>query len=50
MIMKQILAIHAELGLESLCFKAFKLMFKYYNCLIEQSNDIMYYLYVYIFL
>ena len=39
MIMKQILAIHAELGLESLCFKAFKLMFKYYNCLIEQSKD-----------
>jgi hypothetical protein len=40
MIMKQILgvhgktpnlAIHAELELEPLCFKAFKLMFKYYN-------------------
>ena len=52
MIMKQILgvhvhgktpnlAIHAELGLEPLCFKAFKLMFKYYNRLIkiEQSKD-----------
>jgi hypothetical protein len=33
------LAIHAELGLEPLCFKAFKLMFKYYNHLIEQSKD-----------
>ena len=33
------LAIHAELGLEPLCFKAFKLMFKYYNRLIEQSKD-----------
>ena len=43
MIMKQILgvhgkipnlAIHAELGLEPQCFKAFKLMFTYYNCLM----------------
>ena len=53
MIMKQILgvhgkstnlAIHAELGLEPLCFKAFKLMFKYYNRLIkiEQSKDYVY--------
>ena len=38
------LAIHAELGLEPLCFKAFKLMFKYYNRLIkiEQSKDYVY--------
>ena len=38
------LAIHAELGLEPLCFKAFKLMFKYYNRLIkiEQSKDFVY--------
>jgi hypothetical protein len=53
MIMKQILgvhgktpnlAIHAELGLEPLCFKAYKLMFKYYNRLIkiEQSKDYVY--------
>ena len=33
------LAIHAEFRLEPLCFKAFKLMFKYYNRLIEQSKD-----------
>jgi hypothetical protein len=38
------LAIHAELGLEPLCFKAFKLMLKYYNRLIkiEQSKDYVY--------
>jgi hypothetical protein len=32
------------LGLEPLCFKAFKLMFKYYNRLIkiEQSKDYVY--------
>jgi hypothetical protein len=47
MIMKQILGVHAiheELGLEPLCFKAFKLMFKYYNHLIkiEQSKDYVY--------
>ena len=52
MIMKQILgvhgktpnlAIHAELELEPLCLKAFKLMFKYYNRIkIEQSKDYVY--------
>jgi hypothetical protein len=53
MIMKQILgvhgktpnlAVHAELGLEPLCFKAFKLLFKYYNRLIkiEQPKDYVY--------
>ena len=37
------LAIHAELELEPLCFKAFKLMFKYYNRIkIEQSKDYVY--------
>ena len=35
------LALHAELGLFSLCFKAFKLMFRYYTRLIqlEQNKD-----------
>ena len=53
MIMKQILgvhgktsnlAIHSELGIDPLCFKTFKLMFKYYNRLIkiEQSEHHLY--------
>ena len=35
------LALHAELGLFPLCFKAFKLMFRYYTRLIqlEENND-----------
>jgi hypothetical protein len=35
------LALHAELGLFPLCFKAFKLMFRYYTRLIqlEEKND-----------
>jgi hypothetical protein len=35
------LALHAELGLFPLCFKAFKLMFIYYTRLIqlEENND-----------
>ena len=38
------LALHAELGLFPLCFKAFKLMFKYYTRLIqlEENNDSKY--------
>jgi hypothetical protein len=35
------LALHAELGLFPLCFKAFKLMFRYYTRLmqLEENND-----------
>ena len=35
------LALHAELGLFPLCFKAFKLMLRYYTRLIqlEENND-----------
>jgi hypothetical protein len=33
------LAIHAELGLEPLCFKAFKLMFKYVVLQISPKKD-----------
>ena len=38
------LALHAELGLFPLCFKAFKLMFRYYTRLIqlEEKNDSKY--------
>ena len=38
------LALHAELGLFPLCFKAFKLMFRYYTSLIqlEENNDSKY--------
>ena len=38
------LALHAELGLFPLCFKAFKLMFRYYTRLIqlEENNDSKY--------
>jgi hypothetical protein len=38
------LAIHTELGLTPLCFKAFKLMFKYYKRLriIESSTEYIY--------
>ena len=38
------LVLHAELGLFPLCFKAFKLMFRYYTRLIqlEENNDSKY--------
>jgi hypothetical protein len=38
------LDLHAELGLFSLCFKAFELMFRYYTKLIqlEENNDSKY--------
>ena len=38
------LALHAELGLFPLCFKAFKLMLRYYTRLIQlvENNDSKY--------